>query len=109
MTVYIPGAVAFFVSGRGNSVRTSLIPEKVNITLESGDSFVDVIAGMKFCSALTSKGYIYIWGDNDSGVYGRGNTSQTYMPARVGGLSNIVSIDAAPHSIVAVKQKRSSI
>ena len=102
--IYTWGSGILGVLGRGNSVRTSLIPEKVNITLESGDSFVDVIAGMKFCLALTSKGYIYIWGDNDSGVYGRGNTSQTYMPARVGGLSNIVSIDAAPHSIVAVNK-----
>lgn len=61
--------------------------------------------GNKFYGALTEKGSLYLWGKNNSGQLGTGDTVDKSEPFRV--LKNVKSFSCGPSHVVALTKKGS--
>jgi alpha-tubulin suppressor-like RCC1 family protein len=80
----------------GNS-RTS--PVRVATTLR----FASLALGQDYSCALTEAGAAWCWGQNESGMFGNGNTSSSLRPVAVGGGHVFESITAGYRHVCALK------
>ena len=62
-----------------------------------------IAAGSSHALALRSDGTVWAWGTNQLGELGISNLTESVFPARVAGLSNIVSIAAGSTNSLAVQ------
>jgi alpha-tubulin suppressor-like RCC1 family protein len=65
---------------------------------------VDVAAGYAHSLALKKDGTVYVWGANDFGQLGIGNTVGSNVPVAVNGLTGVVAIAAGWYHSLALKK-----
>ena len=101
--IYTWGGNTFGQLGNGTTTDNPT-PTKIDATLENGEYFTDISAGMDFCMALTNLGNVYAWGDNGSGALGQGNRIDKLVPTKVPNLSNVLTISAGKSGALAIKE-----
>jgi alpha-tubulin suppressor-like RCC1 family protein len=80
-TVLAWGYNAFGQLGNGTTTTESTTP--VNVALPSEVKVTQVRAGCEHTLALTSKGHVLAWGNNDDGELGDGTTADSFTPVSV--------------------------
>jgi Regulator of chromosome condensation (RCC1) repeat len=79
--------VAIVSGSVGQTTQTAAAPRSI---------FRRVTASRLGSCGLLTNGSVECWGDNEFGELGNGSTSPSQVPVRVGGLTNAVSVSAAP-------------
>mmetsp|Transcript_7659 Transcript_7659/g.7053 ORF Transcript_7659/g.7053 Transcript_7659/m.7053 type:complete len:100 (+) Transcript_7659:61-360(+) len=75
--------------------------------LSSSIQIEDLKLGEQFSVALSAKGIVYTWGQNDKGQLGLGNENPTCDPHPVTGLSKTISaIDCGLKHILAISSDK---
>ncbi|XP_018392810.1 PREDICTED: RCC1 and BTB domain-containing protein 1-like [Cyphomyrmex costatus] len=73
---------------------TTNTPKLVNITF-NGEKIVNISCGMTFTLAVTEKGEVYSWGENDVGQLGIGHYEDTTIPTLISSLRGTVIVKVA--------------
>jgi alpha-tubulin suppressor-like RCC1 family protein len=99
-TTYAWGANSGGQLGIGNTINQST---PTQVTLPTGKSIRNMIAGFGYALATMTDGSLYTWGSNTNGQLGIGNTTNQTTPTLVSNIiasSNNGSVGASAHSIV---------
>jgi alpha-tubulin suppressor-like RCC1 family protein len=83
--------------GVGNYPSTFNTPQRIGYY----NNWVEVSAGGNNSGAITSSGNLYLWGNNEFGQLGIGNTSLKNTPQKVGTAANWEKIDIGSSFIIA--------
>ncbi|HLZ19882.1 MAG TPA: SdrD B-like domain-containing protein, partial [Smithellaceae bacterium] len=62
-----------------------------------------IAAGYSHSLALKSDGTVWAWGNNGNGQLGIGTITNSYIPAQVSGLTDVIAIAAGGHHSLAIK------
>jgi alpha-tubulin suppressor-like RCC1 family protein len=68
------------------------------------DDIVQVAAGGSFSMALNSSGSVYVWGQNNYGQLGTGNTTNLGVATKLASFTNVAFIAAGEYHAIAVKK-----
>lgn len=88
--------------GDGGPLET-LMGDQLPFQIPSLSNIVAIGAGYNNSFALDGDGYVWAWGNNQSGQLGDGTTSNNSNPRKVPGVSGIISIAGGQGHIIALK------
>ena len=66
--------------GLDETIQSSIIPQKVQLTLNSEEYVTNIYASGNTSFALTSDGRLFGWGNNENGELGLGTTNNQFSP-----------------------------
>src|SRR4051794_32326895 len=80
-----PTKVSFKNSGENSASNGNLSHRRRSTTMDDGSSIVidDIKLGEQFSVALSNKGIVYTWGQNDKGQLGLGTDIPSWEPSPV--------------------------
>lgn len=89
----------------GNNYRTA----PVQVSGAGFEKLQKVVAGTDFALAVKSDGSVWSWGSNDGGQLGVGNTADSFTPAQVPLLPDVVITDVAARNHVLALQDNGTL